>query len=210
MVDKLGKANVAGEGHLHYFLDVAAPTTPGKPAIPAAGSTWAATNSTVYTFQNVTAGTHTLSVELVNNDHTPLNPAVVQTITFTTDDNPRIKIVNPGNGYVIKTGNITITTDVTHFTLADKLGQANVPGEGHIHYYMDVMPPDTPGKPAIPPAGSVWAPSASPTHTFTDVPVGIHHFYVQLVNNDHTPLQPDQTDEIQLFIVNFTGGIALQ
>ena len=75
---------------------------------------------------------------------------------------------------------------------------------------MDVMPPDTPGKPAIPPAGSVWAPSASASHTFTDVPVGIHHFYVQLVNNDHTPLQPDQTDEIQLFIVNFTGGIALQ
>ncbi len=210
LVNKLGKANVAGEGHLHYFLDVAAPTTPGTPAIPAAGSTWAATNSTVYTFQNVTAGTHTISVELVNNDHTPLNPVVVQTITITTDDNPRIKIVNPGNGYVIKTGNITITTDVTHFTLADKLGQANVPGEGHIHYYMDVMPPTTPGKTAIPPAGSVWAPSASPTHTFTNVPVGVHHFYVQLVNNDHTPLQPDQTDGIQLFIVNFTGGIALQ
>ncbi|MBP1928979.1 hypothetical protein J2741_001526 [Methanolinea mesophila] len=57
---------------------------------------------------------------------------------------------------------------------------------------------------------SVWAPSASTSHTFTGVPVGIHRFYVELVNNDHTPLSPPQTDGIQLFIVNFTGGIALQ
>jgi hypothetical protein len=37
-VSKLGKASVAGEGYIHYFIDVAAvPTAAGKPALTAAG-----------------------------------------------------------------------------------------------------------------------------------------------------------------------------
>lgn len=31
----------------------------------------------VITWQSVAAGTHTFSVELINNDHTPLSPPVV-------------------------------------------------------------------------------------------------------------------------------------
>jgi hypothetical protein len=81
LVDKLGKANAPGEGHIHYFLDIAAPTTPGQPAIPASG-TWAATPSSSYSFENVSVGTHTIAVELVNNDHTPLDPPVVFEVTF--------------------------------------------------------------------------------------------------------------------------------
>ena len=210
LADKLGQANVAGEGHLHYFLDVAAPTTPGKPAIPPAGSTWAATADTTHTFTNVTPGTHTISVELVNNDHTPLNPPVVSTISVTTDIQPRITISSPTNGQIVRTGNLTISTEVENFILADKLGQANVAGEGHIHYFMDTPPVTSPGKPAIPPAGSVWAPSADSSHTFISVPVGIHHFSVELVNNDHTPLDPPVTAEIQTFVITYTGGLGGQ
>jgi outer membrane protein assembly factor BamB len=209
LVDKLGKPNVPGEGHLHYFLDVAAPTEQGKPAIPTSG-VWAATTSTTYTFQNVSAGPHQISVELVNNNHTPLNPPVVATVSITADLNPRIKIVQPRNGYILKTGDVTMTVQVTNFDLVNKLGQANAPGEGHIHYFMDVMPPTTPGQPAIPPSGSIWAATPNTSYTFSNVSVGTHSFYVELVNNDHTPLQPPVTDEIQLFIVNFTGGFALQ
>ena len=80
IVDKQGQANVAREGHVHYFLDVDAPTTPGKPAIPPSG-VWAHVATTSYTFTNVAPGTHTISVELVNNDHTPLEPPVVKRIT---------------------------------------------------------------------------------------------------------------------------------
>lgn len=82
IVDKLGQANVAGEGHVHYFLDVAVPTTPGQPAVTAPG-TYAATVSTSYTWHNLSAGSHTLSALLVNNNHTPLEPAVYKTITVT-------------------------------------------------------------------------------------------------------------------------------
>ena len=82
VVDKQGQASVAGEGHLHFYLDVAAPTTPGQPAIPVSG-VWAHISGTTYTFTNVAAGTHTISVELVNNNHTPLNPPVVAIVAIT-------------------------------------------------------------------------------------------------------------------------------
>ena len=80
IVDKQGQANVSGEGHVHFYLDVAAPTAPGVPAIPAGGE-WAHVSGTTYTFKNVAPGTHTIDVELVNNDHTPLNPPAVYQIT---------------------------------------------------------------------------------------------------------------------------------
>ncbi len=83
LVEKLGQPNVSGEGHIHYFLDYPAPTEQGKAAIPPTGTKWAATPATSYTFGNVGPGSHTIYVELVNNDHTPLNPPVVQSVTFT-------------------------------------------------------------------------------------------------------------------------------
>ncbi|MDD5082879.1 MAG: cupredoxin domain-containing protein [Dehalococcoidales bacterium] len=82
LVEKKGEAKVAGEGHIHYFKDVEAPTAQGQPAVTAAG-TYAATAATSYTWPDVTAGTHTFSVELVNNDHTPLSTPVVAKITVT-------------------------------------------------------------------------------------------------------------------------------
>ena len=80
LIDKLGQTNVAGEGHIHYFLDVTAPTTPNKPAVTASG-TYVATTATSYTWTNILSGQHDFSVELVNNDHTPLDPPVVKTVT---------------------------------------------------------------------------------------------------------------------------------
>ena len=62
---------------------VAPPPAQGQPAIPPSGSVWAATANTTYTFTNVTSGTHTISVELVNNDHTPLDPPVVSSVAIT-------------------------------------------------------------------------------------------------------------------------------
>ena len=63
------------QGHLHYFLDRAAPIIPGEPAITQPG-TYASSTDTTYVWRNITAGRHTLSVELVNDDDTPYNPAV--------------------------------------------------------------------------------------------------------------------------------------
>jgi outer membrane protein assembly factor BamB len=208
IMDKQGQAAISGEGHLHFYLDVDAPTTQGQPAIPS-GGIWAHVAASSYTFTNVPAGTHTISVELVNNDHTPLNPAVVQKIIVTVDTNPRIQISQPTNGSIKKTGSLTIKVNVSNFNVVDKQGQAAVPGEGHIHFYMDVVPPNTPGQPAIPGSG-VWAHVSDTSYTFDNVPVGIHTFYVQLVNNDHTPLSTNVTDSIQVYIINYTGGLGGQ
>ena len=208
IVDKQGQAAVAGEGHLHYYLDVDAPTTQGQPAIPASG-TWTHEVSTTYTFKDVAPGTHTISVQLVNNDHTPLNPPVVQKITVTLDTNARIKISTPANGAIKKTGSITITASVSNFNVVDKQGQSNAAGEGHLHFYMDVQPPTDATKPAIPPSG-VWAHVSGTSYTFDNVPIGLHTFYVQLVNNDHIPLLPGVSDSIQVYVINYTGGLGGQ
>ena len=165
--------------------------------------------NTTYTFDNVTAGMHTISVELVNNDHTPLNPPVVQKITVTVDNNPRLKILQPANGTIKKKGSIAITVDAGNFSVVDKQGGANVSGEGHIHFYMDVQPPADPTRPAVPPGG-IWAHVSGTSYTFENVPVGIHTFYVQLVNNDHTPLSPIITDSIQVYVIDYTGGFGSQ
>jgi hypothetical protein len=82
IVDKLGQPNVSHEGHLIYFLDVTAPTIPGQPAIPSSGI-WSPASSTTYTFASVAPGNHTISVELVNNDDTPLVPSIVASISIT-------------------------------------------------------------------------------------------------------------------------------
>ncbi len=77
-----GIQNKAGSGHIHWFIDVPAPTDTSRKAETAEG-TWKMHDDTSYTFTNVQPGTHTLSVELVNNDMTPLSTPVYQTITVT-------------------------------------------------------------------------------------------------------------------------------
>ena len=74
--------NTAGEGHIHFYLlgpDESVPTTPGQPAITP-GETYHAGVTTSYTWPNVQPGTYKVAVQLVNNNHTPLEPPVVSEI----------------------------------------------------------------------------------------------------------------------------------
>lgn len=82
IVNKQGTAKAAGEGHIHYFMDVRVPTTPDKPSVTAEG-TYAHVINKSYTWMNVKPGKHNLSVELVNNDHTPLTPPVISMVNVT-------------------------------------------------------------------------------------------------------------------------------
>ena len=59
---------VPGEGHVHFTLD-------DKPLQMSA--------TPAYVMKNVTPGPHTLKAVLVQNDAKPLDPPVVQTVTFT-------------------------------------------------------------------------------------------------------------------------------
>jgi hypothetical protein len=60
----------AGQGHVHYTLDR------GLPAMVPAET---------YQFTGVRKGPHSVTVELVGNDHSPLEPAVRQTVGFTAE-----------------------------------------------------------------------------------------------------------------------------
>jgi hypothetical protein len=90
--------NQAGTGHVHWYIDVPVPTTPGEMAVTANG-TWQMQDGTSYTWHNVLPGTHTFSVELVNKDMTPLSPPVYQTITV---------ITVPGSPVPVNTQMVTI------------------------------------------------------------------------------------------------------
>ncbi len=211
VVDKQGQANVAGQGHIHFYLDVAAPTAAGIPAIPASG-TWAHVAALTYTFSNVSPGTHTIAVELVNNDHTPLAPPAVNNITVNVAGAPvpaaaapTISITSPISGASLTAGNVTVTVAVNNFNIVDKQGQANVAGQGHIHYYLDVAAPTTPGQVAIPPSGT-WAHVATTTYSFNAVGAGSHTIAVELVNNDHTPLVPPVVQNITINVTSAPSG----
>jgi plastocyanin len=95
----------------------------------------------------------------------------------------------PEEGAQIPSENITIEVKVSNFKLANKLGQPNVPGEGHVHYYIDVPVPKIADKPATTAAGT-FAPTSNTTFIWKNVKPGKHNLSVQLVNNDHTPIIP--------------------
>ncbi len=69
------QANKAKEGHVIYYLDVSAPLKAVTPATTAPG-TFVASTETSYTWRNVPPGEHVFTVQLVNNDNTPLLPPV--------------------------------------------------------------------------------------------------------------------------------------
>jgi hypothetical protein len=74
LIENTGQSNQAGQGHVIYYLDIAAPIVPGESATTSSDSFASSQNS--YTWQNLTPGDHIFSVELVNNDNTPLLPPV--------------------------------------------------------------------------------------------------------------------------------------
>jgi hypothetical protein len=119
----------------------------------------------------------------------PLIMLAVITMPVYAAGNPQITITSPKEGATIPAGNVTVSVHVDDFSLVNKLGQANVADEGHIHYFKDVKVPTTPGKPAITASGT-YVPTANTSYTWMNMGPGIHNFSAELINNDHTPLSP--------------------
>jgi len=85
LTSESGKANVQGEGRIIYYMDTAVPMPEGNPAVTVIGSYDVSGNES-YTWKNVTAGLHNFSVQLVNNDLTPLNRSIADTIWVTAQN----------------------------------------------------------------------------------------------------------------------------
>lgn len=80
--DAIGKQNVAGQGHFIYYMDVEPPGGTGQQATTAPG-TFQATTDGFHFWKSVSAGRHVFTVQLVNNDNTPLDPPVTTQVIVT-------------------------------------------------------------------------------------------------------------------------------
>jgi hypothetical protein len=191
LVDRIGQANAPGEGHIIYYLDANPPRNAGGSALTAPG-TYLATTATSMRWMNVPSGPNKVAAQLVNNDNTPLSPPVfhqVQTYLEFNIGAPNVQIISPANDATVPAGNVAIALQIRDFVVTDKMGQPNLPGQGHIIYYMDADPPMVPGQVATTEQGA-YVSTTSVTYTWNNVPPGVHTFAVQLVSNDNTPLGP--------------------
>ena len=98
---------------------------------------------------------------------------------------PELTVVSPTDAMVIKDTSVTVGFKVANFKLvptsvpvseAGKHPEANRPGEGHLHFVLDLQPL------------VVW--EHGDPYTFTSVAPGEHQLMVELVNNDHSSLSP--------------------
>jgi hypothetical protein len=104
-------------------------------------------------------------------------------------DDATILILDPPANARLAGGEVTIRTFVSNLTLSSAVGQPAVAGEGHILYYMDVNPPVIRGESALT-APETCVATTDKVHVWKNVPPGDHVFWVQLVSNNNTPLEP--------------------
>jgi hypothetical protein len=101
---------------------------------------------------------------------------------------PEVLLLSPAYGSELSSGPITVKVYVESVKLVDKIGQSNVPGEGHLIYYLDADPPVSTGITATPSTGT-FAMSTELSHTWDNVAPGEHILAVQVLNNDNTPMR---------------------
>jgi hypothetical protein len=77
--ENMGVFNRNGEGHLIYYIDE---TPPAEAGVPANTDTSKVSAELSHLWKEVKEGRHTLSVQLVNNDDTPLETPVVVSISI--------------------------------------------------------------------------------------------------------------------------------
>jgi hypothetical protein len=165
-------ANAVGQGHWHLYLDGAL-------------FTMSASLSEVVT--GLSAGSHTVRVELVSNDHNALAAPVTDEVTFSVGGLvPSIRLLSPSPGAIIYGNATALTVLVTNFTLsAAHVGQAPVAGEGHWHVFVD----------------DVYSGfSATSSFDLTGLAVGDHTLKVELYNNDHSELGMDVVAQVTVHV----------
>ena len=188
LIDQEGEHNNPGQGHIIYYMDVPVPQYYEHTAISKPG-TYALASNTSYTWKGVTPGEHTFSVQLVNNNDSPLPAPAINSKTVNVGPpvgKPDLQIVTPAEGSQLGPGTIVLAVKVRNFIISkDDMGVLNRKGEGHLIYYLDENPPVNPGEPALTDTSYV---STNLNRIWKDVSEGKHTFSVELVNNDDTPL----------------------
>jgi hypothetical protein len=105
---------------------------------------------------------------------------------------PTITIVSPVPGQ--RTGHdVYVSVGVSNFTFVDAYGQPNAPNEGHFELFLaGVLRQDL---------------SRYDTGFLVDLPDGNNTITARLVNNDHTPLNPDVFATVTIFVKGATVSV---
>jgi len=125
----------------------------------------------------------------------------------TSGTGPDLTITSPAEGAVLPAGDITVSVRVSNFKLVPQYGQPYVAGEGHLHYYMGVGGPATPGSSGVI-APVTFIPTTETSYTWEDVPAGIHTFSVELAYNDHSPFIPPVVKTVTVTVLPTTTPTA--
>jgi hypothetical protein len=190
-----GKAPKEGFGHYHIELDHALVNM-------------YCTDTATISMQNVSPGTHMLTVLPALNNHEevtkgkedmtftyqPASPLTA--ITAASLGTPSIKILSPHSGDTV-TGDFTVQVAINNFNAScDLLGKANLKGYGHWHLNVDSM--------SGPMMGMATMLGMSCATTFQASTQGLtsghHTFFALLVDNQHAPLMPDVADKVDLIV----------
>ncbi len=113
---------------------------------------------------------------------------------------PMVTITSPPPSTTSDNRNVTIDVSVTGFTIVNPVGAPNVTGQGHIHYFKDVLPPTAPGVPAVTAPGT-YVSTVNTSVTWKNVSIGSHMFSVELVNSNDTPLAPPEYEFVNVTVV---------
>ncbi|MHB1844440.1 MAG: hypothetical protein ACYCWW_06335 [Deltaproteobacteria bacterium] len=188
-------------GHIHLLIDGTACNASGAPYDNAATASPALAQFASCPATSLTPGSaHTITLELHNNDHSPVNGANGQVISTTvsvllpaTGANPAIVLDQPQNGSVVTAGSdshssVPVTFSVENFSLS---APGSCPASsaglcGHVHVLVDGA--------ACTPSGSPYdnAAVASPAKAYLascSAVAGTHTVTLELHNDDHSPVQ---------------------
>ncbi len=189
-------AGAAGCGHVHLLVDGADCNDAGTPYNNAgAGNSIAAKLALCADVE----GEHVATVELHNDDHSPVKGAgdatVSASVTFTVaSSKPRILIVSPAEGASVTPSGATNTVPVAFKLAGFRLAAAGTCGAdsacGHAHLTVDAAACNTAGRPYNNNG------EGSPIDAILsecDTVAGTHTVSVALAKDDHSPLKEGGT-----------------
>ena len=110
-------------------------------------------------------------------------------------ERPGLSVSTPQDGATLTTNSVTVTFRTSGIKLvpspvplseAGKRPEANQPGEGHLHFMLDLSPV------------VVW--EHGDPYTFSTIPAGDHELMVELANNDHSSLSPPVRQTIRFWV----------
>lgn len=107
--------------------------------------------------------------------------ALLTTSVFAQSSAPSLKMITPSEGQTLYENKVPILLSVENFQLVDyQINQLPQTGQGHIHLWLDDVNPTRESAVKL----------ITDDFTFSDVAYGDHNLRAELVNNDHTSLNP--------------------